>query len=244
MAGGTRQSGGFDVTQVLCMVLGLLLGAAVIFVAGLQVGERLDPEALSMATAAMQSSQKGEKVVGALKKRSDDYSFFAELEEPVTERRRKLRVPQGNANNPDMPERARRRKMRRLARAKAPKVNRRTLDRRSQRKVRQPAAKVPAALSRKDNLLAASQAAPKARKLSQEPAGSRYTIQVGTYKTLDEATAAMTRLRAKGQIPRISLSQVPGKGKVYRVRIGRFSSKEEAQARLGSGGVSGVITRM
>ncbi|MEI6125533.1 MAG: SPOR domain-containing protein [Pseudomonadota bacterium] len=66
----------------------------------------------------------------------------------------------------------------------------------------------------------------KAGTASEPPA---YTIQLGSFQNGEVAKAFSDSLAAKGYEPHIMKLEVPGKGNVYRVRIGRYKNMEEAQ---------------
>lgn len=59
-------------------------------------------------------------------------------------------------------------------------------------------------------------------------AGS-FTLQLAASQNRDEAERLASDLRAKGYAPYIVEAQVPGKGTFFRVRMGRFPSKDAAQ---------------
>ncbi len=56
-----------------------------------------------------------------------------------------------------------------------------------------------------------------------------FTIQLGSFSKSIGARTFSERLAEKGYDPYIIKVHVPGKGTVYRVRVGRFTSMEEAQ---------------
>lgn len=56
-----------------------------------------------------------------------------------------------------------------------------------------------------------------------------YTIQLGSFQNGDVAKAFSGSLAAKGYEPYIVKIDVPGKGTVYRVRIGKYKNIEDAQ---------------
>lgn len=66
---------------------------------------------------------------------------------------------------------------------------------------------------------------PKARRRA-----SRLTLQVKSVPEKSEADAFAARLRAAGFEPYIVLADIPGKGRWYRVRVGRFEDMEAAKA--------------
>ncbi len=58
----------------------------------------------------------------------------------------------------------------------------------------------------------------------------RYTLQVKATKEKDDADRFIATLRQAGFEPHTVLADIPGKGRYYRVRIGRFDSLEDARA--------------
>ncbi len=255
MAGVNRKSGGgagLDVKQVLFMVVGLIVGAGVIFVAGLQVGQHLDLSAASLATATMTTaSNPRSKASKAHKAPNDDFSFFAELDAPAPERmRRKLDMPEGNANNPDSPEKRNRLQAGNLARqaegsASRPPVTR-SLKRAVERDGRDEGAREPLLAATVDR--GAEEAPQVARRLpvesgaAREPeAGGRFTVHVGSFVTFDEASKVMGELRAKGHSPSISLATDDEGVRVYRVRVGSFTSQDAAREVIQSSGGRGRV---
>jgi hypothetical protein len=59
---------------------------------------------------------------------------------------------------------------------------------------------------------------------------NRLTLQVKSVPEKSEADAFAARLRAAGFEPYIVLADIPGKGRWYRVRVGRFDDMEAAKA--------------
>lgn len=57
-----------------------------------------------------------------------------------------------------------------------------------------------------------------------------YTIQLGSFQNAEVAQAFSDSLVAKGYPAYVLQTDVAGKGTVYRVRIGKFTTMEEAQA--------------
>lgn len=64
---------------------------------------------------------------------------------------------------------------------------------------------------------------------AKENTGNRYTLQIKAARDKAEADVAMAELRRAGFKPHLVLADVPGKGRFYRVRIGRFASMAEAR---------------
>ncbi|OFZ80846.1 MAG: hypothetical protein A2583_03165 [Bdellovibrionales bacterium RIFOXYD1_FULL_53_11] len=77
----------------------------------------------------------------------------------------------------------------------------------------------------------------KAKDISEEsvPAALRpaptgkFTVQAGSYKTLEEARDQSNILEASGEKPFIRATEVRGKGKWFRVYSGGFKTREEAE---------------
>lgn len=57
----------------------------------------------------------------------------------------------------------------------------------------------------------------------------KFTIQVGSYQSSNEASAALSGWKKKGYSAYTAVGTIPEKGTWYRVRIGGFPSREEAQ---------------
>jgi cell division septation protein DedD len=62
-----------------------------------------------------------------------------------------------------------------------------------------------------------------------EPPG-KFTIQVQAFRNRPEADAFADSLRGRGHKPFVQESKVPGKGRWFRVRVGRFAEHTEALA--------------
>ena len=58
---------------------------------------------------------------------------------------------------------------------------------------------------------------------------SRYTLQVGSYRTIGEAAEQVALLKRRSLEAFYLEANVPGKGNWYRVGIGNFETKEEAE---------------
>lgn len=62
-----------------------------------------------------------------------------------------------------------------------------------------------------------------------ENESARYTLQVAAHPDLAGAKEHMERLKKMGLEPQLVSASIPGKGEFYRVRIGEFSSMDEAR---------------
>ncbi len=66
----------------------------------------------------------------------------------------------------------------------------------------------------------------------KSPANGQFSIQVGSYPNMNEASAKVEDWRGKGYPAFMMIADIPDKGRWYRVRIGGFGSKEDAQGYL------------
>ncbi len=58
---------------------------------------------------------------------------------------------------------------------------------------------------------------------------ARYTLQVGAYPSLQRAKSQIKKLKTKGLEPHMDAVESADRGKLYRVRVGKFHSMEEAR---------------
>lgn len=70
------------------------------------------------------------------------------------------------------------------------------------------------------------------RKVPEVSAGGNFTLQLAASQSRAEAERFAGNLREKGYAPFIVEAHVPGKGTFFRVRMGRFPSKDGAQRYL------------
>ncbi|MCA9520917.1 MAG: SPOR domain-containing protein [Myxococcales bacterium] len=59
---------------------------------------------------------------------------------------------------------------------------------------------------------------------------SGYSLQIRAFRNIVEANEFIGTLRRQGYTPHVILSDVPGRGRWYRVRVGRFRTIDEAKA--------------
>lgn len=71
--------------------------------------------------------------------------------------------------------------------------------------------------------------APPPEPVAKSSARGRYTVQVKAVQAKAEADAFMAELRQSGFKPHVVLADIPGKGRFYRIRVGRFESMREAR---------------
>lgn len=79
-----------------------------------------------------------------------------------------------------------------------------------------------------------AQALPKTEGVIQmkAPASSQFSIQVGSYPNMDEANLKISDWREKGYPAYIMIADIADRGRWYRVRIGGFATKDDAQKYL------------
>lgn len=61
---------------------------------------------------------------------------------------------------------------------------------------------------------------------------ARYSVQVGSYPQLAEATRIVERWKGKGYPAYLMIADIPDRGRWYRVRIGGFQTREDASRYL------------
>jgi len=55
-----------------------------------------------------------------------------------------------------------------------------------------------------------------------------YSLQIRAFRNIVEANEFVSTLRREGYTPHMILSDIPGRGRWYRVRVGRFGTMDEA----------------
>jgi cell division septation protein DedD len=64
---------------------------------------------------------------------------------------------------------------------------------------------------------------------TQEKTSGRYTIQLGSYNTMEEAKSFAEGFTVRGYNPIINEVKIPGKGNWFRVSLGLFNTVQEAK---------------
>lgn len=251
--------------QFAFMLAGVILGAAVLFVVGMEVGRRADGAFLDDLSPKDDAARGS---VGAAAAAATEYSFFQQLDSPVEPRKlRKLKRTFANANNSPEVEAKLKERRARVAKFKARKLARRRatgyadVDRdHAARKIKR--------LTRNPEMASTAGEAPgsdpkPARDLLANPAESvrtlartvapaaaqttdtSYTLQLGVYRSEREAAKLVSKLRAQGHAPRLTHSSVPGKGEIFRVRMGRYQSiaaADQGRSKVALGGHRAMVT--
>ncbi len=83
-----------------------------------------------------------------------------------------------------------------------------------------------------EKLAAEKAAAEKAKATAQPATGGGFTVQVGAMPARAEADALVAKLRSQGLAPYVVEADIPGKGTFYRVRLGKFRTRDEAKRYL------------
>lgn len=65
--------------------------------------------------------------------------------------------------------------------------------------------------------------------VEEEKPKGKFAIQIGSYQSSEEATSSLNQWKKKGYPVFMAVGQVPDKGTWYRVRIGGFGSRDDAQ---------------
>jgi cell division septation protein DedD len=84
-------------------------------------------------------------------------------------------------------------------------------------------------LAKRDPLVAS--ALPKQASVDLGPAGSEgaFTLQVVSYETRDQAESFANALRSRSHKAFVTQAEVPGRGRFFRVRVGPFTTRKEAE---------------
>lgn len=98
-----------------------------------------------------------------------------------------------------------------------------------------PAPTAPAAATPTPKVVAAASVAPKPAPRERQPAAAGkatsredYSVQVGSFGSSEQAERLRTNLAQKGYPVRVQLSEVPGQGMRYRVRVGNYADRASA----------------
>lgn len=66
--------------------------------------------------------------------------------------------------------------------------------------------------------------------LARSAPKGKFTLQIGSYPTLEEAKSQLQALESQGAEPFLRTAEVTGKGKWFRVYLGGFESKKQAES--------------
>jgi septal ring-binding cell division protein DamX len=77
----------------------------------------------------------------------------------------------------------------------------------------------------------------KNKAITKEGPPEKYTVQFGSFQQKEKAYALSNKLKKQGYLTHVTTTKIENKGTFYRVRMGSFSTQEEAQewiSKLGS----------
>jgi len=218
--------------QLVFLFMAATVVSVVIFLCGVLVGRGVraergttaaDVASLSAVTAAETTPQQlttpppaappagSDPTAAAPPPPADDLSYFNRLEKP-NEQADDLKPAAAQAPTPAKP-------------AVAEK-NEKALKAEAVEKKKNAAAAAPAPEPAKP---AAAEKAEKAEKAAAEPSGNGFAVQVAALNVRGEADAIANRLSSKGYAAYV-LAPASGTPSVYRVRIGKFGTRREAEA--------------
>ena len=63
---------------------------------------------------------------------------------------------------------------------------------------------------------------------TKSPTNARYSVQIGSYPEMAEASNLVDRWKAKGYPAFMMIADIPDRGRWYRVRLGGFESRDDA----------------
>lgn len=236
----SEEGGGVDAKQIGFGLVGLGLGAAIIFIAGLQVGQQFDISALQLDNQAAENQSpkkaatkrdaspeepaadapaKTSKKPKADKQEDEGggLSFFRDLEEPDSGPKR-LPTPEDDPSKEKTP-------------SKSPKAPDAKPSVSSVKLAKAPDAKAPNAkpTTPPTRVLKREGGGDPASSISQSQQGD-FSIQIGTFADMEEASALVQELRADKQPAHIVLIDDPENGRRYRVNAGNLKDREAARA--------------
>ena len=67
------------------------------------------------------------------------------------------------------------------------------------------------------------------KKIDLDPRQGRYAIQIGSYQNKERANALIDTLKKKGYHAYLVTTVIPKKGTFYRIRVGHYKTREEAE---------------
>ena len=203
--------------MVTFVVLGL------VFYVGLSVGRRVTPEAME-STETKPPTPIAEVPV---EMESADYQFYEHLDQPVPERgvARNQEIAQ---KRQEVIERKAKKEKRKKGTSKSPSKDskpRKSGNKETRAQPERPQVKQ-RSLERNAPAEEVLKEQPRTKTLSRS--SSTYTMQVSAFRSRDQAFSLEKELKQSGYPAFVVSEEIPGQGKWYRVRIGRYSSRQEA----------------
>ncbi len=195
-----------DNRQIVSLFIAAIVVMGTVFVLGVVVGKNLAGNQRGAAAADLLSAL-DEKAVAMEQVRSDTHLTF---QDELT----KKAGPLGGEESPAQPARADAVEAKAVESSEPPIPSERN----------EP--KQPAATANERILREAIARAEKRPSAVASP--SAFTLQLSASQMREDADKFAAKLRERGYAPYVVESEVPGRGKWYRVRIGRFASKDAA----------------
>lgn len=249
MAGRSKKkskadSGGFSTLLTWTVLL------ALVFSAGLITGQRLlreqaMPPLVSLSVTGAQAAEIDDAAGGDEKSPlKASFSFYKHLSEREARPEAGLEAPAAKpapkpvAENPQEKPQEKPAPVAAKPPEEAPAATQEVVEKVAE-KVEQKPAEEPSAAERLLDTVTGALDAPAEKTAAGSGAGSdvgsdaglpaRYTLQIGSHPDSASAQRDMDRLRKAGLEPHVIMVEVPGKGRIYRVRVGKFHSMDEAR---------------
>lgn len=235
-----------DAKQIGFSLVALALGAGILFLAGLHLGQDMDILDPGKESASAQApAQTGALGQQRQPTQGSEFSFFSDLRAPDKgPQQRAMPVPEGNANSEQKQvEHARRElgrkgvKTRTLKRGAARQASskpvlappslagraeKKPAEAKPQVEEKKPTEAVGRRLLRRDDVQ---------QKPAAKPAGRGFTVRAGSFSEYSDAFELVQRLRNRGHAAHVILIN-NDQGRAYQVRVGRFAQREEAREAL------------
>ncbi len=213
-----------DGRQIFFLFFGSAICACLIFVLGVMVGKRVEARALMQAQAPADDPLAALDELGSAE---EGLTFHSALSEKREGRKVKaaasLAAVGPEANDPAKVEAQ---PVPLVVQEEGPKGDKKPAVVLPKDKAKLAAAPLPPAKEGKEGK--------ETKDAKQDPKGkSHFTLQLSAFATKGEASDFMRRLRDAGYKPFITESLIPGKGLMYRVRLGDFVSRDTALSAKG-----------
>lgn len=229
-----------DNRQVVSLVIGSLVVLGVVFVLGVMVGKQLAPQGQAVPQDLLSTLDKAATDAGPV-----PLTFQQDLTKPITaptvpapSEARTAKPTERPATKVDTHPAEAKSELKPLEPKAEAKPEPKPVEAKAEPtppapKPEQPAEAPPPAMDKK---LADAFSAAKKESASKPvavaappPAAGAFTVQVAASQQKDEADAVVQKLRGSGLRPYLTDVEIPGKGHWYRVRLGSFKNKADAE---------------